>query len=118
MSMENSSDTIGNNRTRDLPVCSAMPHPTALPRAPKFNSSGSSKTQFIACIFFAFPLLILRSLSPHSVNTIYSSSSSFLTPSCYWPVGGCPAAAAAVDVFCQCGEVVMYVHIARKVVTL
>jgi len=33
MSMKNSSDTIGN-RTRDLPACSAVPQPTALPRAP------------------------------------------------------------------------------------
>ena len=33
MSMENSSDTIGN-RTRDLPTCSAVPQPTAPPRAP------------------------------------------------------------------------------------
>jgi len=31
--MKNSSDTI-ENRTRDLPTCSAMPQPTALPRAP------------------------------------------------------------------------------------
>jgi len=33
MSMENSNDTIGN-RTRDLPTCSTVPQPTALPRAP------------------------------------------------------------------------------------
>ena len=32
MSMKNSNDTIGN-RTRDLPVCSAVPQPTALRRA-------------------------------------------------------------------------------------
>jgi hypothetical protein len=31
--MKNSSDTIGN-RTRDLPACSAVPQPTAPPRAP------------------------------------------------------------------------------------
>jgi hypothetical protein len=31
--MKNSSDTIGN-RTRDLQACSAVPQPTALPRAP------------------------------------------------------------------------------------
>jgi len=31
--MKNSKDTIGN-RTRDLPTCSAVPQPTALPRAP------------------------------------------------------------------------------------
>ena len=33
MSMKNSNDTIGN-RTRSLPTCSAVPQPTALPRAP------------------------------------------------------------------------------------
>ena len=31
MSMKNRSDTIGN-RTRDLPTCSSVPQPTALPR--------------------------------------------------------------------------------------
>ena len=31
--MKNSSDIIGN-RTRDLPTCSTVPQPTALPRAP------------------------------------------------------------------------------------
>jgi hypothetical protein len=33
MSMKNSNDTI-RNRTRNLPTCSAVPQPTALPRAP------------------------------------------------------------------------------------
>jgi hypothetical protein len=33
MSMKNSIDTIGN-WTRDLPACSAVPQPTAPPRAP------------------------------------------------------------------------------------
>jgi hypothetical protein len=33
ISMKNPNDTIGN-RTRDLPTCSTMPQPTALPRAP------------------------------------------------------------------------------------
>ena len=31
--LKNSRDTIGN-RTRDLPACSAVPQPTALPHAP------------------------------------------------------------------------------------
>ena len=31
--MKKSNDTIGN-RTRDLPTCSIVPQPTALPRAP------------------------------------------------------------------------------------
>jgi len=33
MSMKNSNDTIGN-RTRNLPACSAVPQPSAPPRAP------------------------------------------------------------------------------------
>jgi hypothetical protein len=36
MSMKNSNDTIGN-RTRDLPTCSAVLQPTALPHAPKYR---------------------------------------------------------------------------------
>jgi len=32
--MKNSNDTIGS-RTRDLPVCSAVPQPNGLPRAPQ-----------------------------------------------------------------------------------
>jgi hypothetical protein len=36
MSMKNSNDTTGN-RTRDLPACSAVPQPTAPPRAPKLR---------------------------------------------------------------------------------
>ena len=35
--MKNSNDIIGN-RTRDLPACSAVPQPTAPPRAPIFVS--------------------------------------------------------------------------------
>ena len=36
MSMKNSNATIGN-RTRDLPACSAVPQPTAPPRALQFR---------------------------------------------------------------------------------
>ena len=36
MSMKNSNDTNGN-WTRDLPTCSAVPQPTALPRAPSLK---------------------------------------------------------------------------------
>ena len=36
MSMKNSSDAIGN-RTRDLPNFSAVPQPTAPPRAPRIH---------------------------------------------------------------------------------
>ena len=37
VSMKNSNDIIGN-RTRDLSTCSAVPQPTAPPRAPSMNS--------------------------------------------------------------------------------
>jgi len=38
--MKNSNDTI-ENRTRDLPACSAVPQPTAPPRDPnRKNSAG------------------------------------------------------------------------------
>jgi len=36
MSVKNSIDTMGN-RTRDLPTCSTVPQPNALPRAPSVN---------------------------------------------------------------------------------
>ena len=42
MSMKNSNDTIGN-RTRDLPTCSAVPQPTAPPRAVKRDRCVVSK---------------------------------------------------------------------------
>ena len=45
MSMKNSSD-INGNRTRDLPACSAVPLPTAPPRAPcEIDSAASSGDQ-------------------------------------------------------------------------
>jgi len=42
--MKNSIDTIGN-RTRDLPACSAVPQPTALPRAPALNTQEGQSLQ-------------------------------------------------------------------------
>jgi len=44
MSMKNSRDTIGD-RTRELPACSAVPHPTASPRT---HFIGSSVSDFSA----------------------------------------------------------------------
>jgi hypothetical protein len=38
MSMKKLNDTIGN-QTRDLPACSAVPQPTAPPRAPAYVNS-------------------------------------------------------------------------------
>ena len=41
--MKNSNDTIGN-RTRDLPACSAVPQPTAPPRAPEISKMTFKKS--------------------------------------------------------------------------
>ena len=49
MSMKNSSDTIGN-RTRDLPVCSTGPQPTAPPRTP-LGAYGTDFTERYLSIF-------------------------------------------------------------------
>jgi hypothetical protein len=43
-STENSNDFIGN-RTCDLPACSIVPQPTALPRAPKVYGFTANTTQ-------------------------------------------------------------------------
>jgi hypothetical protein len=50
--MKNSNNTIGN-RTRDLPTCSAMPQPTALPRAPvsSLQTSCIAVTCVCCCVF-------------------------------------------------------------------
>jgi hypothetical protein len=42
MSMKKSNDTIGN-QTRGLPACSAVPQPTAPPRAPSKHADDSNK---------------------------------------------------------------------------
>jgi hypothetical protein len=43
MSLKNSNDIIGN-QTRDLPACSAVPQPTALPRNPSAISTKRKNT--------------------------------------------------------------------------
>jgi len=44
--MKNSNDTIGN-RNRELPACSAVPKPTALPRAQMYGCT--SALIFVKC---------------------------------------------------------------------
>ena len=56
--MKNSNDTIGN-RTRDLPNCSAVPQPTALPRAPG-NLCAEGFEQGTFCIQTRFPSSVTR----------------------------------------------------------
>jgi hypothetical protein len=46
--MKNSSDTIGN-RNRDLPVCSAVPQPTGLPRDPQHTYPALKKWNCTSC---------------------------------------------------------------------
>ena len=57
--MENSNDTIGN-RIRDLPVCSAVPQPTAPPRAARMRNISEKccgkSTQNLCPERFFFPL--------------------------------------------------------------
>jgi len=43
MSMKNFNDAIGNG-TRNLPACSAVPQPTALPRANGYSSVMNNRT--------------------------------------------------------------------------
>jgi hypothetical protein len=43
--MKNSNDTIGN-RTRELPACSAVPQPTAPPRAPRNKKKKNKGKEF------------------------------------------------------------------------
>jgi hypothetical protein len=50
MSMKNSDDTIGN-RSRDLPVCSAVPQTNAPPRAPYLKNH---ENQEIYQLFIGF----------------------------------------------------------------
>ena len=50
--MKNSSDTI-ENQTRDPPTCSAVPQPTALPRAPKRRASVKINKFKKRCILLA-----------------------------------------------------------------
>ena len=64
MSMKNSGDTIGN-RTRDLPACSAVPQPTAPPRALHlyiYNIYNLEEYVYIYCARFSLKMA-LKSLN-------------------------------------------------------
>jgi hypothetical protein len=64
MSIKNSNDTIGN-RTRDLPVFSAVPQPTAPPRAPHLLSTETNRlvcnTLSFGDYFPSFQIIIMTS---------------------------------------------------------
>jgi len=66
--MKNSSDTIGN-RTHDLPTCSAMPQPTASPRAPIIIV-----IIIIIIVSCHMPILPGKSLEPTVIPTAQASS--------------------------------------------
>ena len=52
MSMKNSNDTIGN-RILDLPVCSAVPQPTELPRIPKHGAEKQINERIVIVLCFS-----------------------------------------------------------------
>jgi len=65
--MQNSNDTIGN-RTRDLPTCSAVPQPTAPPRAHLISSSEGNLCWFEAATSpsVSLSLLLLTHITERS----------------------------------------------------
>jgi hypothetical protein len=71
MSMKNSSDTIGN-QTRDLPACSAVPQPTALPHAPMHATYPSHIILLEVFILIPYLMNIKSYIVP-----LYCSSSSW-----------------------------------------
>jgi hypothetical protein len=71
--MKNSNETIGN-RTRDLPACSAVPQPTAPPRAPKKgmgNIIQHNTSLWIVCIICWFVLIICNKRGVQHINVQY-----------------------------------------------
>jgi hypothetical protein len=78
MSMKNSNDTIGN-RTRELPTCSAVPQPTALPRAPRKLIMG-----FLMIKYLEF-ILVLPS-SKESIDFSVTMPVKFHNPSMTHPL--------------------------------
>jgi len=70
-SMKNSSDTIGK-QTRDLPACSAVPQPTALPGVPIFlyclTNAYFCISAFLVIIFMRHPIINATDLKGHQVT--------------------------------------------------
>jgi hypothetical protein len=73
--MKNSNDIIGN-RTRDLPACSAVPQPTALPRAPP--TKGESKFTWYMSMLIHVRLLPMYVLEVKNLVWILCFSGSSL----------------------------------------
>jgi hypothetical protein len=58
ISVKNSRDTIGN-RTRDLPICSAVPQPTTPPRTHWANDNGAGKHNIDIIIIIIITIIII-----------------------------------------------------------
>jgi hypothetical protein len=82
MPMKKSSDTIGN-RNRDLPVCSAVPQPTAPPQPHK-------RTRNVAKIMIIFEVSVPKE-GPHSINNSRENQKKYIVTLLMFniPVGIC-----------------------------
>ena len=76
LSIKNSDDIIGN-RTRDLPTCSAVPLPTASPRAPSRNNNrlyeGFNNSTTLNFKFLKFRFFQLEFVAIFDVYTVVAS---------------------------------------------
>jgi len=69
MSMKNSNDTIGN-RTRDLPVCSAVLQPTAPPLAATATGSSKQAWHIPDAVRTVFELLMMGAETARNMYSI------------------------------------------------
>jgi len=87
--MKNSNDTVGN-RTRNLPTCSAVPQPTAPPRAPDVRNGEHQNLYAVRGMYFlwsfdpvrvmAFPYRAWRLQyldTPHLVGLLWATDRPF-----------------------------------------
>jgi hypothetical protein len=77
MLMTNSSDAIGN-RIRDVPTCSAVPQPTAPPRAPYYNVRILIRSLILCNTVSGSVCRKLGMETIYSIWRIYSTKNSFL----------------------------------------
>ena len=77
--MKNSNDNI-ENRTRDLPTCSAVSQPTALPRAPScyvVRNKMSNHSQITLCQYTA--AIVYSLCTTRSSRIVSTELTAFLT---------------------------------------
>jgi transglutaminase/protease-like cytokinesis protein 3 len=70
--MKNSSDTIGN-RTRDLPACSAVPQPTATPRAPIIYYIILLCIMYYDIMFYIYCIVLYFNTTVLQLPTVFST---------------------------------------------